>query len=235
MPFLRLTRDRRGFENTFLMHADQPGERPRLLYWYRTAPGIVLGRAPLDEDAIRTIEEQHPDIEFDWPAILALSEVMTPEEEAPPQRAPQQAKRRRSGAARRDADAPRRDDRADAATGTAGEPVDTVELEELEAEPVPHLGQTIDPEPPPEHHPRSYGLLEELAGREIATRLRARYSEITARIHEREKDDAPREVWMKRAVPLNPDLWLTPEAILEGVRSADTLFERLRAQLLASP
>ena len=83
MPFLRLTRDRRGFENTFLMHADRPGDRPRLLYWYRTAPGIALGRSPLDEDAIRTIEDQHPDIDFDWPAILALAEVMTPEDEAP--------------------------------------------------------------------------------------------------------------------------------------------------------
>jgi len=39
------------------MHADRPGDRPRLLYWYRTAPGIILGRAPLDEDAIRTIRE----------------------------------------------------------------------------------------------------------------------------------------------------------------------------------
>ena len=87
VPFLRLTRDRRGIENTFLMHADRPGDRPRLLYWYRTAPGITLGRLPLDEDAIRTIEEQHPDIDFDWPAILALSEVMTPEDEVAPRAA----------------------------------------------------------------------------------------------------------------------------------------------------
>ena len=70
------------------MHADRPGDRPRLLYWYRTAPGIGLGRSPLDEDAIRTIEEQHSDIDFDWPAILALAEVMTPEDESPA-RAPQ--------------------------------------------------------------------------------------------------------------------------------------------------
>ena len=83
MPFLRLTRDRRGFENTFLLHADRPGDRPRLLYWYRTAPGILLGRSPLDEDAIRTIEEQHPEIDFDWPAILALGEAMIHEDEAP--------------------------------------------------------------------------------------------------------------------------------------------------------
>ncbi|HWI16732.1 MAG TPA: hypothetical protein VNT81_03255, partial [Vicinamibacterales bacterium] len=66
-----------------MLHADRPGDRPRLLYWYRTAPGITLGRPPLDEDAIRTIEDSHPDIDFDWPAILALSEVMTPEDEAP--------------------------------------------------------------------------------------------------------------------------------------------------------
>ena len=98
MPFLRLTRDRRGTENTFLLHADRPGDRPRLLYWYRTAPGIILGRAPLDEDAIRTIEDQHPEIDFDWPAILALSEVMTPEDEAPAR--PRQQEGRRSAPAR---------------------------------------------------------------------------------------------------------------------------------------
>ena len=79
------------------MHADRPGDRPRLLYWYRTAPGIALGRSPLDEDAIRTIEESHPEIDFDWPAILALSEVMTPEDEAParPQQKQQQGRKRR--------------------------------------------------------------------------------------------------------------------------------------------
>ncbi len=102
MPFLRLTRDRRGFENTFLMHADRPGDRPRLLYWYRTAPGIMHGRAALDEDAIRAIEEQHPDIDFDWPAIIALSEVMTPEDEAPPPRPQQQQQRREKKGRNRD-------------------------------------------------------------------------------------------------------------------------------------
>jgi len=132
VPFLRLTRDRRGFENTFLMHADRPGDRPRLLYWYRTAPAIGLGRPPLDEDAIRTIEEQHPDIDFDWPAILALAEVMTPEDEAPArppqqQRRPQEKRRGRDSRGERGAPSaaasepsstreesgePRRDDRA---------------------------------------------------------------------------------------------------------------------------
>jgi hypothetical protein len=78
------------------------------------------------------------------------------------------------------------------------------------------------------------GLLEELAGREIATRLRGRYAEIMARIHEKDVDAALRDAWVTRAEPLNPDLWLTPQAILEGVRHADGLFEQLRRELVAA-
>jgi hypothetical protein len=222
VPFLRLTRDRRGFENTFLMHVDRPGDRPRLLYWYRTAPGILLGRPPLDEDAIRTIEEQHPDIEFDWPAILALSEVMTREEEAP-------ARPQKQGKRKRDRD--RGEEAVVAPEAAAAEPVETAsagidheEGDDQEAE-----------EEAPRHVERHVsGLLEELVGREIATRLRARYSEIQARIHEQPVESARRDAWMARAERLNPDLWLTPDAILEGVRSADALFDQLRSELVHS-
>ena len=35
-----------------------------------------------------------------------------------------------------------------------------------------------------------------------------------------------------RAEPLDPDTWLTPDAVLEGVRQADARFESLRADLL---
>ena len=248
MPFLRLTRDRRGFENTFLLHADRPGDRPRLLYWYRTAPGIVLGRSPLDEDAIRTIEEQHPDIEFDWPAILALSEVMTPEDEAParpaqqPRQQQQQGRRQKNRDQRRDQRPPSEDESA-----ASEPPIDA----QAEAPPAPDTASAIDAAPPapppiedadfdapePEPAPRAttHGLLESLVGREIATRLRARFSEITARIHEQNVEGSLRDAWIKRAEPLNPDLWLTADAVLEGVRGADTLFDRLRAELLASP
>ena len=230
MPFLRLTRDRRGFENTFLMHADRPGDRPRLLYWYRTAPGVVLGRAALDEDAIRTIEEQHPDIEFDWPAILALSEVMTPEEEAPikPQSQP--------GSGRKKSRGPRRDERASESTESVEAPGDVSRNESASAadqqveEVVPEPNEEAEEVEAPKVHHVS-GLLEELVGREIATRLRARYSEIQARIHEQHVDVAQRDAWLKRAEPLNPDVWLTPDAILDGVRNADQLFDTLRAEL----
>ncbi|MEO8680168.1 MAG: hypothetical protein ABI665_14050 [Vicinamibacterales bacterium] len=237
MPFLRLTRDRRGFENTFLLHADRPGERPRLLYWYRTAPGIVLGRPPLDEDAIRTIEEQHPEVDFDWPAILALGEAMIHEEEA----ATRPQKRGRPDQPRRSRDQQREprpaeveaveelplseellpDDEAEEIT-----PIHA--LEAMAAEPRAQETQAVEePEPPTTH-----GLLEELVGREIATRLRARHVEISARIHEKEAEPGTRASWLRRAEALNPDTWLTPEAILEGVRNADKLFEALRQELL---
>ena len=83
MAFLRFTRDRRGYENTFLLQAAQPGERPRVLYWYRSAPGVRVGRPALDEDAIRTIEEQHPGVDFDWPQILEVGAITEPEVERP--------------------------------------------------------------------------------------------------------------------------------------------------------
>jgi hypothetical protein len=233
VPFLRLTRDRRGFENTFLMHADRPGDRPRLLYWYRTAPGIVQGRSPLDEDAIRTIEEHHPDIDFDWPAILALVEVMTPEEEAaprPPQQQQRQGKRPRgreqrpaSGPARESqgaafapepAEEPRRDERV-------AESSDAIKPDDEGAEPAG--GVEIPP-------PRNL-LVEELAGREIGTRLRARYAEIIGRIQDLDVDGSIKDAWFKRAEAIDPETWMTPEQVLEGVRNADALFDKLRSEL----
>lgn len=231
MPFLRLTRDRRGTENTYLLHADRPGDRPKLLYWYRTAPGIILGRAPLDEDAIRTIEDQHPEIDFDWPAILALSEVMTPEDEAPARpRQPEGRRQRprdqqRDQSPRRREEAPREAAASDAAAETEPDTADPDRVAEMAADLA--LDEPIEV---PRH---VQGLLEELVGREIATRLRARYAELSARVHERHAEPADREQWMARAASLDPDTWLTPEAVLEGVRRADAQFDRLRKELLS--
>lgn len=222
-----MTRDRRGTENTFLLHADRPGDRPRLLYWYRTAPGILLGRPPLDEDAIRTIEDNHPDIEFDWPAILALSEVMTPEDEAPAR--PQKKKKPQGPPPREPRDQRSREPRRDQA------PMDDATEEQPE-----EFGETpASPEPEPPHEPiaaapdvsQGNRLLEELVGREIATRLRGRYAEIMSRIADKDGEGADRGVWAKRAEPLNPDLWTTPDAILDGVRAADGLYDKLKAEL----
>jgi hypothetical protein len=69
---LRFTRDKRGYENTFVVHSPRRRARgrSRIIYWFRTPPGVRVGRGPLDEDAIKSIEECHPAIRFDWPQIL---------------------------------------------------------------------------------------------------------------------------------------------------------------------
>ena len=230
MPFLRLTRDRREFENTFLLHADRPGGRPRLLYWYRTAPGILLGRAALDEEAIRTIEEQHPEIDFDWPAILALGEVMMHQEQASDRperrgRPPRSRDREPSGPPRSAA----RVVEAEAVSEpkAESEPMSIEGLEQNE-----ETEAAVQESSPP--RPTMHGLLEELVGREIATRLRARHAEMCARIRERHTDPSIRDAWLQRIEAIDPELWLTPAAILEGVRQADAVFDGLRRALLDS-
>ena len=72
MPFLRFNRDKRGYETTALVHAfrRQGRARPSILYWFRSPIDVKVGRSPIDEDAIRLIEEHHPELSFDWPKIL---------------------------------------------------------------------------------------------------------------------------------------------------------------------
>jgi len=47
----------------------KPG-RSQVLYWYRTPPGVRVGRKPFSEDVQRMLEAQHPGVTFDWPAII---------------------------------------------------------------------------------------------------------------------------------------------------------------------
>jgi hypothetical protein len=51
------------------MHAGR-GRGKRLLYWFRTPPGVRVGRSPIDETAIRLLEQHNPDVQFDWTRIL---------------------------------------------------------------------------------------------------------------------------------------------------------------------
>ena len=68
-----------------MVHAGrrQPRGRARILYWFRTPPGIRVGRAALDEETIALIEQSHPTIRFDWRQILRGEEEAP---ESPPMR-----------------------------------------------------------------------------------------------------------------------------------------------------
>ena len=208
MPFLRVTRDQRGYETTFLLHAGHSGARPRVLYWYRSAPGVRVGRPPLDEDAIRAIEDRYPELEFDWPSLIEQSTSLPPEIE----RRPERPRRKLRPAAAE----PSSESAADAALDVEG-PLD---------EPEPGAPPEREHVPPPVTRST---MLDELVGREIAGRLRAQYAELRARIAV--AGAAHRAELEERAAALDPDSWRTPEEILHGVEHAETRVDELRKEI----
>jgi hypothetical protein len=85
VPFVRFSRDKRGYEHVYLVQAS--GNRrgkpspPRVLYWFRTPPDVKVGRAPFDETTRRVLEAQFPNLIFDWAKIT--STPMPPPEPEP--------------------------------------------------------------------------------------------------------------------------------------------------------
>lgn len=80
MPFLRVIRDKRGYETTYLMHWFREGnrQRSRILYVFRSPGGVRVGRNPLEPDVLRQLEREHPGIDFDWKAVLDNQQVVEP-------------------------------------------------------------------------------------------------------------------------------------------------------------
>jgi hypothetical protein len=74
VPFLRFSRDKRGYEHVYLVHASHGRGRSspaRVLYWYRTPPSVKVGREPFDEAARCALEAEYPNLDFDWKRILS--------------------------------------------------------------------------------------------------------------------------------------------------------------------
>lgn len=78
MPFLRVIRDKRGYETTYLMHLYRDGARQRskILYVFRTPSGVRVGRDPLEPEVLRQIESQYPDIQFNWAMVRESQQVI---------------------------------------------------------------------------------------------------------------------------------------------------------------
>ena len=83
MPFLRVIRDKRGYETTYLMHwfQDSGRQRSKILYAFRSPSGTRVGRDALDPGLMRQLELQNPGITFDWRAVLAERQVIEPSPE----------------------------------------------------------------------------------------------------------------------------------------------------------
>jgi hypothetical protein len=140
MAFLRFTRDRRGYEHFQLVEpaANRRGP-PRLLYWFRSPPNVKMGREPFDAIVRTALEQQYPDLQFDWPQILRTP-IPSAEAETWRERRRQERAARRSAAEREQEDATASID-AELETGEPLEdPIDVRAVENLEPrddEPVP--------------------------------------------------------------------------------------------------
>jgi hypothetical protein len=80
VPFLRVIRDKRGYETTYLMHWFREGNRQhsRILYVFRSPGGVRVGRPALEPEVLRRLEATHPQIEFDWSSVLDNRQVVEP-------------------------------------------------------------------------------------------------------------------------------------------------------------
>ncbi len=245
---MRFTRDRRGYEHTCIMHAGRRhGKKEgRLLYWFRTPPNVKVGRAPIDEEAIRAIEQQHPDLEFDW-ARMSQVRPAGPVEPAAGRggrrgrdtRAAEPAAR---GAASRAGRSGRSAGRRESAppAGPPEEPVPAPETAaagltpNVELPDLPDLPERASDEsfaaPPLPESARPVPA-EELVGAEGLARLRTRYAEVQARISERGGDPARIEQLRKEADALNPDAWVTLDEARQALEQTEAVFDGLRRAL----
>jgi hypothetical protein len=139
VPYLRFARDPRGYESTSVLHTFRRSgrNRSRILYWFRTPPNVKVGRAPLDEEAIREIEKHHPDLEFDWTKILETQPPAQAPVERPERRTRRGARPGESGRAERT----RRRPRGEQPMATTAAPAEssaavTVPVDDLIATPV---------------------------------------------------------------------------------------------------
>ena len=69
---VRFSRDKRGYENFYLVRSSRRRgrTRTRILYWFRTPPNVKVGRKPFDEEMRRAIELQNPGVIFDWKKVI---------------------------------------------------------------------------------------------------------------------------------------------------------------------
>lgn len=258
MPFLRFARDARGYENTYVLHGFRGGERagPRLLYWFRTPPNVKVGRLPLDEAAIRAIEESNPELTFDWTKMLRVKPKAPLQPSARPS-----ARRSRAGRAAAAGPAPASPDSGpvengvvlDAAAEGAASAAPGIEPAEMEAADFDAAGfegpdvdvagidvADIDEARLAGTEPGGAAEMDDagarhpvaaLVGDDGLARLRARYAELRARVAEKPATPRTREALEARVEALNPDAWPAGEAAVTAIERFEADVEAFRKTL----
>lgn len=198
MPFLRVIRDKRGYETTYLMHWFRDGNRQRtkILYAFRTPGGVRVGRDPLEPAVLREIEAQHPDIAFEWKVIRDNQQIIEPAIEQ---------RRRRPKASDGAAAAAPAPSPAAAAPAASPEPAHEA-ADRPKAVPSTIAGATPD---------------------EQVAFLTEWYGAIRERIDRRISDPARRVTLHALAERLNPAAWTDADQITAGLQQAGEALERL--------
>jgi hypothetical protein len=197
---------------------------------------VKVGRSALDDDALRRIEQQNPDLEFDWPRILKGGG--TPPTEPRPAEPRRFDKNLRSGVR------PQSRGAAPPTTNRGQTPVQAPEppeeaVQTPEPPPAPEQwGQT--PEPAVTAAPDERGLTpleglpaegtpaHEKLGQEGVQRLRQRYVDVRARIFERATEPARRAELLATAERLNPDAWTTADEVASALEQYESVLASLR-------
>jgi hypothetical protein len=78
VPFVRVLRDKRGYETTYLMHWFRDAQPPRssILYVFRGPGHTGVGLHALEPDRQRAIEDAWPEIDFEWRALARSQQVV---------------------------------------------------------------------------------------------------------------------------------------------------------------
>ena len=184
------------------------------MYWFRTPPGIRVGRGPLDEDAIRMLEAQNPEVQFDWTRILKAQPPSDPRKAAPGDE--RERERGRDKKRQRTQQPPR-------TIADSAMPGSPPALDVPPAEPEPVIS-VVHEEPTSAAHAR--------LGSEGLGRLRARYSEMLARIGDRVVDVERQNELKLLAERLNPDAWVTDTDVADALEGYEATFAALRAELV---
>jgi hypothetical protein len=199
VPFLRVIRDKRGYETTYLMHLYREGhrQRSRILYVFRSPGGVRVGRGALDPDVLRELEARYPDIAFDWKDVREHQQhiEISPE---PRRRKP-----------------PKREE----AVATAAPDVQAPPPAPAPAPPSPST-----PAPSPGAVPSA---IEGATPDDQIAFLGRWYALIRERIPRRTSDPVRQEALIALTERLNPASWTDADQIAAGLQQASEALERL--------
>ena len=233
MPYLRYSRDKRGYEHTYVLHGSRAGGRPRILYWFRTPPHVVVGRDALDEEATKAIEASHPGLDFDWSKMHRERPKPPSRSVAIPERM-QRGNRRSSGPAPVKASprvsakrVPAVEVASEATSGSGSQvvpgPSEATSGSGSQVVPGPSEGAaslesaiSASPTQPLEHP------VSALLGDEMLVKLRSVYEKLAQQLQSAQLTESSKKELVSRVQSLNPDSWLAGEEVILRIEKFDS-------------